>query len=530
MKGWWPVWLLMILLGATALRFWGLGARSLWLDEALSWRFGSFPIALMVERTSEASTAHPPLYFALLHFWMGSVGDSELALRSLSAGAGVLAVAAMFWFVWELTCFGADESGKNAAEGAVRAGLIASALMACSAYQIQLAHQVRGYALGILLCLLASAVLVRALRVGRVRWAPWLWASYAMLVLALCYTHSLAVLSVAGHGLFALIHLGRADSRAMRRAGAAGERPEPASWAVSRWRGPVLAGAVVAAGFLPWTPSLLAQSECVRTSWRSAPAGIEGYVGQIHTALLLTSADRAAQSRSLAWCSVLALAAVLAVAPWRLGSAGVFLICAGCVPPALILLYGQFSIRSLFYARYFAFAQPMWLAAFAAVVASVPFRAERALLVGLLLLWSGFSCWNGWGKIGPAAEPGMRGAAAYLRERRSQDEIVVAQSPFEFFKLLYYLRDTARPVLCVAGGDRYAQRGTSHLLDGDLVTADAILELEPRGLWLVTSASYDPSCQADFSLPDEWKAMETREFVQDFHLERPITVRHVRKD
>jgi len=62
------------------------------------------------------------------------------------------------------------------------------------------------------------------------------------------------------------------------------------------------------------------------------------------------------------------------------------------------------------------------------------------------------------------------------------------------------------------------------------MTADAILELEPRGLWLVTSASYDPSCQADFSLPDEWKAMETREFVQDFHLERPITVRHVRKD
>jgi uncharacterized membrane protein len=38
---------------------------------------------------------HPPLYFALLHFWMVGTGSSEAAVRALSALWGVLGVAAL---------------------------------------------------------------------------------------------------------------------------------------------------------------------------------------------------------------------------------------------------------------------------------------------------------------------------------------------------------------------------------------------------------------------------------------------------
>jgi len=215
---------------------------------------------------------------------------------------------------------------------------------------------------------------------------------------------------------------------------------------------------------------------------------------------------------------------------WRLGWAGFFLACAGCLPVLLILLYCQFSMRNIFHARYFAFAQPIWLAAFASVVASVRFRAERNLLVCLLLLWSVFSCFNGWHIIGPFANPGMRGAVAYLLEKRSEDELVVAQTPFEFFKLSYYLRRTSRPLLCVTHLDRHLQRGATHLVNVDLATPETILRSKPRGLWLVTSASYDPSFQTDIPLSDQWKQIEYREFAQDFHLERPIMVKHYRID
>src|SRR5437899_1954089 len=39
---------------------------------------------------------HPPLYFLLLHFWIRLFGESDLALRSLSALFGVLALPVIF--------------------------------------------------------------------------------------------------------------------------------------------------------------------------------------------------------------------------------------------------------------------------------------------------------------------------------------------------------------------------------------------------------------------------------------------------
>jgi len=319
----WKLILLCVLLVAAGLRFYGLGAKSLWLDEALSWRLQTFPIPMMIQRTGEPNTVHPPLYFILLHFWTGPFGDSEFALRSLSGVAGVLTVLGMFLLVRELTYFGAPDSEKDVSEAAVRAGLAASALAAFSAYQIHLSQQVRGYSLGMLLFVMSSVLLLRALHAGKRRRGRWLWASYALLALAFCYTHSLALFSVAAQGVFVLFYLWRAGSRGIRHAvapvvtvpdvskptgspamaGSAESTPTPRM--SSRWQGPVLAGALLVVGYLPWVPNLLSQSEAVRTSWQSRPFQIQDYVDQIHTAILLTSADRSPQSESLAWGSAL---------------------------------------------------------------------------------------------------------------------------------------------------------------------------------------------------------------------------------
>jgi mannosyltransferase len=83
-----------ILLVALALRLYRLGAATLWWDEALAiWavRKGLLGVTLWT-----ASDVHPPLYFWSLWGWVQLMGESEFAMRTLSALMGVLTVAAVY--------------------------------------------------------------------------------------------------------------------------------------------------------------------------------------------------------------------------------------------------------------------------------------------------------------------------------------------------------------------------------------------------------------------------------------------------
>src|SRR5690606_37264927 len=82
-----------VLLLATALRFYRLDAQSFWNDEGNSARLSERTIALIIEGT--ASDIHPPLYYLALHGWRELLGESEFALRALSAFAGVATVASV---------------------------------------------------------------------------------------------------------------------------------------------------------------------------------------------------------------------------------------------------------------------------------------------------------------------------------------------------------------------------------------------------------------------------------------------------
>jgi mannosyltransferase len=82
--------LVLILALAAGLRFYQLGAQSLWSDEGNSAALASRSLSQI---TLDAShDIHPPLYYWLLHLWTGIFGTSETALRSLSALLGVLLV------------------------------------------------------------------------------------------------------------------------------------------------------------------------------------------------------------------------------------------------------------------------------------------------------------------------------------------------------------------------------------------------------------------------------------------------------
>lgn len=70
--------------------------QSMWRDEAFSYLLAKQNIIKILLTT--AKDANPPLYYLILHFWMGVFGTSEVALRTLSFlfFLGTLYIAGMF--------------------------------------------------------------------------------------------------------------------------------------------------------------------------------------------------------------------------------------------------------------------------------------------------------------------------------------------------------------------------------------------------------------------------------------------------
>jgi len=149
----------LLTLLAAGLRLYRLGDKSIWWDEGFSVFLARMPLAEMLAAT--AHDTHPPVYYALLHLWRLAAGDSEVAVRLLSALAGVLLAPLAYRLVRPL-------AGQ-------RAALAALGLVAINRLLIWYSQEVRQYALAACLAL-ASAILASALWRKRTGWG--LWAAY----------------------------------------------------------------------------------------------------------------------------------------------------------------------------------------------------------------------------------------------------------------------------------------------------------------------------------------------------------------
>ena len=163
---------------AIAVRVPTLAEQSFWLDEAYTERLlrMSFGGMLHGVRLTEST---PPVYYVLAWAWVRVFGSSELALRSLSALAGVLTVGVVYALCLRL-------AGR-------RAAVIAGILVALSPLLIWYSQEARSYSLAALLAT-SSLLCVVAYRDSSKR--AWLvgWTVTAALGLA---THYFVVFVVA---------------------------------------------------------------------------------------------------------------------------------------------------------------------------------------------------------------------------------------------------------------------------------------------------------------------------------------------
>lgn len=218
-----------------ALRWSSLGAESLWFDEGHTAWVGSLPWSRQLE-VIRGDTA-PPLYYFLLRAWILVFGDSEAALRSLSAAFGTAGIGLFYALARRLL--------------RTRPAVVAAAWMfALTSIQIAYAREARYYSL---MSLLGLSNLLLLLRFEESR-TP---ARSCLLVLSMAmslYTQNLMAFSLLALGIAWFL---LPSERPFRR----------------RARDIGLVATAVLLLYLPWLPSLLEQWRFVRESlvWAVTP-------------------------------------------------------------------------------------------------------------------------------------------------------------------------------------------------------------------------------------------------------------------
>jgi uncharacterized membrane protein len=260
------------------LRFWNLDLKPLWLDEtitllfALGHRYDDIPRETLLPLTdllgtlpwqpqscgaiaqsvSQQST-HPPLFFCLMHQWLGVLQHSGHSLlwqvRSLPALFGVGAIAAVY--ALNLVAF----SGK--------AGLWAAGLMAVSPFAVYLSQEARHYTLPMLAITLSLIPFVQIGKAGLTKtplgW--WSWLAWIGLNSLGFYIHYFCVLAFVGQ----VVVLGTISIRQRR-----------------QFIPLTISMGLYGVSLIPWLPFVLGHTQRPETEWLTfGGSGILDWLGPI---------------------------------------------------------------------------------------------------------------------------------------------------------------------------------------------------------------------------------------------------------
>jgi len=360
--------LLVIMAAGTGLRLFHLGRESLWLDEAFSVSIARTTIEHIIEETS--TDFHPPLYYALLYFWVHWFGPFDATVRLLSVVFSVGTIASC-WAV-----------GRRLFDD--RTALIAAALVAASRFQVEFAQEARMYALLALLSTLATYCLVRwaGLEADRPAGSSrlgWL-AAYAVVTSVMTYTHVYSVFVIAAHGLTLAID-------AWRRGGPGRRRLE--HWTIAQL--------IVAAAFLPWLAIFSRQFDAVQRGF---------WIGQTHLSMVIAPFITYAGSVPLALVLVPCLLwGLVSAARPSTGVDGLSprsLLLPWLLCPILLPLVASLFGSSIFLPKYTIAASIPFALLTARGLSCVRRRLWNVVIVGLLVV---FSTW-------PQVDAGVSAALA----------------------------------------------------------------------------------------------------------------------
>jgi hypothetical protein len=227
-----PAWGTVAVLGAMTafslyLRTRALGA-GFWIDEGLSVGIAHHHLWSIPHLLRQDGS--PPLYYMLLHLWIGWFGDGERTTHTLSLIFALACIPLAYWV-------GRSVFGPLA-------GLVCAALVAVDPFMTYYAQETRMYALVAMLSFVAAGSYVHGVLYGKRRYLPLLGVALVLIL----YTHNWGLFLALGYGVATLI------------------------FARDRWREAAIAAAVMLVLYLPWLPTLMYQSKHTAAPWAITPS------------------------------------------------------------------------------------------------------------------------------------------------------------------------------------------------------------------------------------------------------------------
>jgi 4-amino-4-deoxy-L-arabinose transferase-like glycosyltransferase len=406
--------LLLVVVLAAGLRFADLGRRSLWFDEAVTWKYAEKPLARLWGAEA-AAESNPPFFYTLEHVCVRLFGDSETALRSLPALFGLATICLV------------GALGRAAFDD--RVGVLAAALLALSGVHILYSQNARAYTLLTAAGTLAALGVVKLLEQETPHAAPagerpsaWraatAWAAYVGGAILALWAHNvgvlLPVLATAAVVPFWWGRLGRSPRLA------------------GEW---VAANAVALGAWVWWLPIEFHQAASgIQTiDWMPEPSfhrvlsTLRYAYGQPY-APLQPAAD-----------GVLALLALWGAWRWRhRAGAAVVLVLAAGVPAATLAVSFW---RPVFIERVLTWGAPMFTLLLAAGALALPRPGRRVAVPALLVLFA-VGAWKHHRE--PAPEP-WREVVDYVRERAQPGDAVLLLPSYTDVAYRYYARRAPHP-------------------------------------------------------------------------------------
>lgn len=169
-------------LAAAVLRWYSLGATSIWIDEATSFHLATMPWWPFL-RELWGYQGNMTLYYFLLRGWV-HLGQSEAFVRSLSALLGVLTVPALYALATRMF----DRTS----------GVIAAAMLALHSFHIQWSQEARAYSLFGFLLVVTAYFFVRAMESPHLKRY---WAAFCVSAALCVYAHVFAMLILPAYAL-----------------------------------------------------------------------------------------------------------------------------------------------------------------------------------------------------------------------------------------------------------------------------------------------------------------------------------------
>jgi len=484
--------LLISAVGAGA-RCRGMTERTISFDEAFSWRLvTAYPVADVIRRT--AADVHPPLYYLLLKTWVGVFGDGPIALRSLSVCFAVATLMLVHVLARDALRWSVATPDEDSAQAA---GVVAALLVATSGAHIRWSGEARMYSLACLLGVASTWLLARgAIGPARSRRGDAaVWSLYAMTACLGLYTHNYMIFLVAGQAAWVLLF---APGRAAGMADAAPGGRKLAGLA---------AVALAVAGYAPWIPVLLWQSNQVHDGyWFARPSAYE---------ISRSWADLLVPRNQLIWGDDWAAAGLVAlsgaVVAWlalsggRVGGLLATSIASSTLIPVAITLFGT-AIISYQTSRYWLVPFVLFLVGVAVLVGRALRGAELWLFVSILIAnniywWAEFSRQTRLDLMG-----GSKAVVEYIRGHGDPDEPIVVREPSAYLRVLYNLRnDAGRGRLHLIPRGPLAQyNGGPVITEGEIEDAEILDTWADRKIWAVDGASL-VILMEEARLPEPWR-------------------------